>query len=325
MTNPILVEVTRAELSESAHRGAIAIVDAEGRSRFSLGDVESPVYTRSSLKPIQALPLIESGAAEAYGLSDAEIALACASHSGEAMHTEAVAAWLKRIGLSESDLACGPQTPRYEPTFRALAAAGESPCRLHNNCSGKHAGFLTLAKHLGAPTTGYAALNHPVQQAMLKTVSRLSGIQNPAHGIDGCAAPNFALPLAAFAKALAMIAGKKTPGAARILSAMPAYPELVSGTDRFDAKLMQAGAGRVAVKMGAEGVYAAMLPELGLGIAIKIDDGAVRGAEVAVAAILEKLGAIPGEDGLSVAAIRNSVGTHVGEARPSAMLRAAAL
>ncbi|HWU56209.1 MAG TPA: asparaginase, partial [Rhizomicrobium sp.] len=229
-----------------------------------------------------------------------------------------------RLGLSEADLACGPQLPRYEPASSHLLATQQKPSRLHNNCSGKHTGFLTVAKHLGASISGYVAMAHPVQQAVLTSVARLSGVAAPASGIDGCAAPNFALPLTGFARALAQIAGKKTPGAARILTAMTTYPELVSGTGRMCAKLMRAATGGVAVKMGAEGVYAAMLPGQGLGIAIKIDDGAVRGAEVAVALILEKLGVLDPARSLATAPILNTVGAVVGEVRPSEVLRAIA-
>lgn len=321
MANPVLVEVTRGDMVESLHRGALAMVDADGSVRFVLGDVASPVYTRSSLKPLQALPLVESGAAEAFGLSDEEVALACASHSGEAMHTERVAAWLARIGLREADLACGPHRSRHEPTSDAMIATHENPSRLHNNCSGKHAGFLTLAKHLGAPVENYTALSHPVQQAVLTSLTRLSGVANPASGIDGCAAPNFALPLTAFAHALAQLAAKTTPGGERIVRAMTTHPELVAGTGRFCTEVMKAANGRAAVKVGAEGVYAAMLPELGLGIAIKIDDGAVRGAEVAVALLLEKLGILDPAIGLSAHPIRNTVGMIAGACRPSQGLR----
>lgn len=323
MPNPILVEVTRGDLIESVHRGAVAVADASGRVRFTLGDTEAPVYTRSSLKPIQALPLIETGAAEAFGCSDEEVALACASHSGEPMHTTRVAAWLKRIGCSEADLICGPQIPSHEPTSHAMAATHEKPSRLHNNCSGKHTGFLTVARHLKAPTAGYVAIGHPVQQQVAAALERLSGIKSPAWGVDGCAAPNFALPLTAFATALAKLAGRQTPGAGRILHCMTTYPELVAGTGRSCTALMHAAGGKAAVKVGAEGVYAAMLPELGLGVALKIDDGAGRGAEIAIAVVLEKLGVIPGDAGLSRAPIRNTRGDAVGEKRPAQALRQA--
>ena len=323
MTNPILVEITRGPLVESIHRGAVAVADAQGGLRLALGDVATPVYTRSALKPIQALPLVE--AAEAFGVSDAEVALACASHSGEPMHTEAVAAWLKRIGCNESDLICGPQIPRHEPTSQAMAATQEKPSRLHNNCSGKHTGFLTVARHLKAPIADYVAIDHPVQQAVLKAVTMLSGYADPAWGIDGCAAPNFALPLAAFAQALARIAGQQTPGASRILSAMIAYPALVAGTGRFGTALMRSAKGKAAVKVGAEGVYAAMLPELGLGVALKIDDGGTRAAEIAIAVILEKLKALDASSGLATAPVINTRDTVVGALRAAEALREIAL
>jgi L-asparaginase II len=325
MPNPVLVEVTRDSLVESVHRGAVAIVDAEGAVRFALGDVDAPVYTRSSLKPIQALPLIECGAADAFGVSEEELALACASHSGEPMHTSRVAAWLERIGCSEADLACGPHMPRHEATSEAMIATRQKPSRLHNNCSGKHTGFLTVARHLKAPVQGYVDVAHPVQHAVLAVLRRLSGISDPARGVDGCAAPNFAVPLIAFARALAQIAGHRTPGAKRILSAMIAHPELVAGTGRSCTALMQAAKGKAAVKIGAEGVYAAMLPEAGLGVAIKIDDGASRGAETAIAIVLEKLGIIDSSTGLSRTTVLNTRGAVVGEKRPAAALLTAAI
>lgn len=325
MANPVLVEVTRGDLVESIHRGAIAVADSQGAIRFALGDVETPVYTRSALKPIQALPLIETGAADAFALSDEEVALACASHSGEPMHTERVAAWLQRIGCGVSDLACGPQVPRHEPTSQAMAATQEKPSRLHNNCSGKHTGFLTVAKHLGAPIANYVAIGHPVQQAVLKAVTALSGYSDPAWGIDGCAAPNFALPLAVFARALARFAAQQTPGAGRILHAMTTYPELVAGTGRSCTALMRAAHGRAVVKIGAEGVYAAMLPDLGLGVALKIDDGAMRAAETTIAVMLEKLNVIAAGTGLTGAPVINTVGTVVGERRAAQALNAITL
>jgi len=319
MPNPILVEVTRAALVESVHRGSIAIADADGAIRFALGDVETPVYSRSSLKPIQALVLVESGAADAFGLGDEEVALACASHSGEPMHTDRVAAWLQRIGCSEQDLACGPQAPRYQPASDELIRRGDKPTRIHNNCSGKHSGFLTVARHWKAPVEGYVRIDHPVQQAVATSLRTLSGVEELAWGVDGCVAPNFALPLAGFARALAKLAGGKTPGAERILRSMIAHPELVGGTGRACTLLMRAAAGRAAVKVGAEGVYAGMIPERGLGIALKIDDGAGRASETVIAAILDKLGVLDGRAFLS-APVRNTVGATVGERRPAPAL-----
>lgn len=315
MPNPILVELTRGDLVESVHRGAVAVADAGGAIRFALGDIETDVYPRSSLKPIQALPLIESGAAEA--LSDEEVALACASHSGEPMHVSRVAAWLDRIGCRESDLACGPQPPRYEPALEEMLRAGEKPTRLHNNCSGKHTGFLALAKHLRAPLAGYVDVAHPVQQAVLTSLKSLCGVSDPPWGVDGCAAPNFALPLSAFARALAQIAGRRTLGAGRILRAMTSHPELVAGTGRSCTLIMRAARGKAAVKVGAEGVYAAMLPEAGLGIALKIDDGAGRAAETVVAAMLAKLGVIGEDNEFLRSPLLNTRGETVGERRPA--------
>ncbi len=323
MPNPVLVEVTRGALVESVHRGAVAIVDADGAVRFALGDVEAPVYTRSSLKPIQALPLVETGAADAFGVSEDELALACASHSGEAMHTSRVDAWLKRIGCSAADLACGPHMPRHAATSDAMIATHQKPSPIHNNCSGKHTGFLTVARHLKAPLAGYVDVAHPVQQTVIATLRRLSGINNAAWGIDGCAAPNFALPLTGFARALAKIAGHRTPGADRVLKAMMTHPELVAGTGRSCTALMRAAGGKAAVKIGAEGVYAAMLPQSGLGVALKIDDGASRAAESAIATLLEKLRILDPSMGLSHKPVSNTRGVAVGETRPADALNTA--
>jgi L-asparaginase II len=321
LANPILVEITRGALVESVHRGSIAIADAEGAIRLALGDIDTPVYPRSALKPIQALPLIESGAAEGFGLTDEEVALACASHSGEPMHTERVAAWLARIGCNESDLACGPQAPRHEPTLEAMLRRGDKPTRIHNNCSGKHTGFLTLARHWNLAAAGYERIDHPVQQAVATSLRVLSGVSELPWGVDGCAAPNFALPLRGFARALAKLAGGKTPGAARILRSMIAYPELVGGTGRACTLLMRACQGRAAVKTGAEGVYAGIVPERGLGIALKIDDGATRAAETTIAAILDKLGVLAGgvREFLHAPVI-NTRGARVGERRQAPAL-----
>ncbi|MDE2181723.1 MAG: asparaginase [Alphaproteobacteria bacterium] len=324
MPNPVLVEVTRGTLVESIHRGSIAVAEPDGQLRFALGQVEALVYTRSSLKPIQALPLVESGAAEAFGLSDEEVALACASHSGEPMHTTRVAAWLERIGCKESDLACGPHLPRADAALEDMLRRGEKPTRIHNNCSGKHTGFLTVARHWKVPVEGYQRLDHPVQRAVLASLTALSGASDPASGVDGCGAPNFAISLAAFARALAKIAGRRTVGASRILRSMMTHPELVSGTGRSCAAIMRAAHGRAAVKIGAEGVYAAMLPELGLGVALKIDDGTARAAEIAIAAVLHKLGVMDGAALIRIPVL-NTRGEAVGERRPGPDLASAAI
>jgi len=299
MTNPVLVEITRGDIVESVHRGSVAIADAKGNIRFALGDLKSPVYPRSSLKPIQALPLLESGAAEAFGLGDEEIALACASHSSELMHTTRVASWLTRIGCVESDLACGAHPSRFEPVFEDMIKRGEKPTRIHNNCSGKHTGFLTVARHWDIATQGYEKHDHPVQRAIAKALAELTNIDTEfPWGVDGCAAPNFAVPLDAQARAFAKFAApdalspERAQACRRIARAMITYPELVSGTGRACAILMRSANGRAAVKTGAEGFFIAMIPELELGIALKIDDGGTRASETVIAALLDKLGVL---------------------------------
>jgi len=335
MTNPILVEITRGMVVESAHRGAVAIARADGSLLVTLGDVDTPIYPRSSLKPIQALPLIESGAADAFGLSDEEIALACASHSGEAIHTTRVAAWLGKIGCGEGNLACGPQAPRYEPLRAQMIREGHNPTRIHNNCSGKHTGFLTVARHWNVATEGYERHDHPVQRAVAKALAELTNIAEEfPWGVDGCAAPNFALPVAAFARALAKFADpsslpqSRAAGMRRIVRAMIAHPALVAGTGRSDTILMEAGGGRVATKAGAEAFYAAIVPEAGLGIALKIDDGTGRAAETAIGAILDKLGLV-GDCKEAHELIRtpvlNTRNIAVGERRPARVLNDAEL
>jgi L-asparaginase II len=322
MSNPVLVEVTRGSLVESVHRGSIAVADASGRIVFSLGDLQTPVYPRSSLKPIQTLPLVESGAADAFGLSGEEIALACASHSGEPMHTTRVASWLTRIGCGESDLACGAHPSRYEPVAEDMIRRGEKPTRIHNNCSGKHTGFLTVARHWDIATKGYEHHDHPVQTAIAKILSDLAGVQGELPwGVDGCAAPNFALPLAAQARAFAQMAG---PRGRRIVQAMIAHPELVSGTGRVCAILMRSAKGRAAVKTGAEGFFAGIVPELGFGIALKIDDGAGRAADTVMAAMLDRFGLLGSDEAAQKilrAPVTNTVGAVVGERRVAASLR----
>ena len=329
MANPVLVEITRGTLIESVHRGSLAIVDAAGTVRLALGDVETPVYSRSSLKPMQALPLVESGAAEAFGLGDEEVALACASHSGEPMHVTRVAAWLERLGLSERDLACGAHPSRYEPVAEAMIRRGEKPTRLFNNCSGKHAGFLTVARHWDIATSGYEQVGHPVQQAVAATLRELSDAKELPCGIDGCAAPNFATSLTEFARAAARMAApdgltkERAAASRRIVAAMIAHPELISGTGRTCAILMRACHGRAAVKAGAEGFYAGWVPGSGLGIAVKIDDGAGRAAETAIAAILDRLKLLDESQparAILLAPILHTRGAVVGERRPSAEL-----
>lgn len=327
MANPILVEITRGPLVESVHRGAIAVANADGEIVFSLGDIETPTFPRSSLKMVQALPLVESGAADAFGLNTEHLALACASHSSEPMHTERVAKWLERIGCTEQDLACGAHPSRVEAVNDAMIKRGEKPTRIFNNCSGKHSGFLTVCRHWDIATKGYEHRHHPVQEAIEKALCEVARVKSVEAGVDGCVAPAFALPTSAFARALAQYADprrqQKTRADAikRLVAAMMAHPELVAGTGRSDTILMNAAKGRIATKAGAEAYYAAIVPEMGLGIALKIDDGTGRASETAIAAILDKLGLL-GASAHEVlrAPIRNTRDAIVGERRPAPAL-----
>jgi len=285
MANPVLVEMVRGDLVESIHRGAFIVCRADGQVLAEAGDTESPIFPRSSYKMMQALPLVATGAADAFGLGAEELSLACASHSSEPMHTERVDAWLAKLGLTDADLECGAHPSRHIPTRDAMTLAHEEPRRVHNNCSGKHAGFLSVAKHLGLPTRDYVKLDHPVQQDVIRRIAQVCEIE-PARlipGTDGCAAPNLAMPLKNLALGFAKLATPASlpddlrDAANRLAAAVAAHPRLMSGTDRACAELVEATKGRALVKIGAEGVYTGMVPELGLGIALKVDDGAFRG------------------------------------------------
>lgn len=283
--NPVLVETTRGPLVENRHRAVVAVVDPEGKVVAAWGDIERPVFPRSAAKPFQALPLIETGAADRLGLSEAEIALACASHSGEPVHTTAVAAWLDRLGLSVADLECGAHFP-MDPS----PPAGLVPSALHNNCSGKHAGMLATARHMGEPTKGYIEPDHPVQRRAREALGRMAGIAGleAPFGVDGCGIPAAAIPLKSLALAYARLGAGQTEATRRIASAMMAEPLMVGGTGRFDSLLMAAAPGLILCKGGAEGVHGGALPELGLGFALKIDDGAKRAEEALAAALLAR-------------------------------------
>jgi L-asparaginase II len=324
MDNPVLVEVTRSDRVESAHRGAIAVCDASGALHFAAGNVEVLVYPRSSLKPIQAIPLIESGAAALFGLGSEEIALACASHSGEPQHTTRIAAWQAKIGCSAGDLACGAHKPIHEATANEMIARGEKWTPLHNNCSGKHTGFMSVARALGVPVAQYEKPEHPVQRRVEEAFSQLAGVPRPLpYGVDGCTVPNFAVPLRALARAMAQIADPQHLSLAsaeacrRIFAAMTRHPELVAGTGRACTLLMRQSPA-LAVKTGAEGVFVTILPALGLGVALKIDDGAGRAAETAIAGLLIGLGALPDEgaaQNLAQAPVLDTRGRGVGYRR----------
>ena len=297
MTQPVpMVDVIRGDMVESRHAGHAVICDASGGIVRSWGDPDLAIYPRSSCKMIQALPLIESGAADAAGLGPRPLALSCASHNGAALHTRPVTEWLSALGLGEDDLRCGPQEPADIPARDALIRAGDSPCQVHNNCSGKHSGFLTLNRHLGAGSE-YHEPDHPVQRAVLEAFEAVTDETSPGYGIDGCSAPNFACTVHGLARAMARFAaarsgqGTREDAMVRLREAMVAHPELVAGEGRACTSLMRAMNG-VAVKTGAEAVFVAILPDQGLGVAVKIVDGTTRGAETAVAAILSGLGVL---------------------------------
>jgi L-asparaginase II len=326
--NPILVEVTRGDLVESFHRGAVAVIDGAGDLVDKWGDVERLVYARSAIKPIQALPLIETGAADYFNLSENEIALACSSHNAEDVHTNNVGRWLGRVGLRSDDLECGSCPPKLDETLIDLYGAGETPNNLHNNCSGKHAGMLNTALHMGEPTKGYIGAKHPVQKRITAVLHEMteSNLSEAPTGIDGCGIPVFGMSLTAIAKGMAKLANPDQHAPARktaierISQAMAAHPYMIAGKGRFDTALMQATEGAVLAKGGAEGVQVAFVPRLGLGIALKIDDGSRRGADVAMMAVLKHLGALDDMNLKSLAEwlnmpLSNWAGTLVGVAR----------
>jgi L-asparaginase II len=320
--NPTLVEFTRGDLVESRHRGAIAIADATGRIAWSCGDIERPIYPRSAVKMLQALTLVETGAADAFNLSQEELALACASHSGEPFHVQAVRAWLARIGLTDEALACGAPT----------AGDGRALSRAHHNCSGKHTGFLTDARHLGALPAGYQHPDHPVQRRVLASIAEMAGVprDHMPVAVDGCTAPAVALPLRSLATAVARIADPahlppaRAAAARRLDAAVKAKPLYVAGTGRACTALIQAAGGSASVKTGADGVFVAALSGLGIGVALKIDDGAARAAETAIAALLAALGIVRADDpairAITHGPVVNSAGQTVGARRPIASL-----
>lgn len=288
-----LINLWRGGRLESQHRGHVVISDMQGIVA-SWGDPEAIVYPRSSVKMIQALPLLTSGAGR--DLSDKRLAFACASHQGAAIHAQEAAAWLDALGLQESDLRCGPQVPGDKDEKFRLIRAEETPCQLHNNCSGKHCGFLMLGQHLGGGPD-YIAADHPVQIAVRDAFETVTDRESPGYGIDGCSAPNFASSMAAIARAMAWFASARnrsdsmSVAAARLVRAMFTHPEMVAGEGRACTRLMRVMDG-VAIKTGAEGVFIAILPERGLGVAIKIADGATRAAEAALVHVLAALGAL---------------------------------
>lgn len=297
MTNPVLCEVTRGNLVESRHRGAVSVVDAHGKAVMELGDVDRPVFPRSAIKAIQALPLIESGAAHHFGFGDRELALACASHSGTEAHVEHVQTMLERAGLDEDALECGTHWPSDAKAAGKLSREGAKPGPLHNNCSGKHAGFLCGCVHLGFEPKGYVKRDHPIQKLVVATIEQVTGAPHDLEhcGTDGCSIPTHAVPLSSLALGFARmatgdgLAPERARAARQLFAACLAEPVFVDGEGRSCTRMLQAGAGRVFAKNGAEGVYCGAIAELGLGIAVKCDDGADRAAVCMFAATVARL------------------------------------
>ena len=295
MTNPVLVEVTRGPLLESRHRGAVAVCDADGKTALAVGDVSAPVFPRSAVKALQALPLIEQGAAERFGLNDEELALACASHSGEAAHIAGVERMLAKAGLAPADLRCGAHWPIAQAAAAAVARSG-APSPLHNNCTGKHAGFLCVARALGVDPADYWRPEHPVQRLVRGVLEDFTGasLGEACCAIDGCSVPTWAVPLQNLSHGFAKfgtghgLPAERARAAARLRQACASTPWFVAGTGRFCTEIMQLFGQRIFVKTGAEGVYCAALPQQGLGIALKCDDGASRAAQAIMAAVIAR-------------------------------------
>ena len=294
MSAPVLIEVTRGSMVESRHRGFIAAVDATGGIVASLGDLRTPAWFRSAAKPFQTIPIIASGAAAHYGLSPRELAVITGSHSGENIHLETVLSILNKIAVGESALKCGAHMPFDEASAKQLRDENRQPSALHNNCSGKHAGMLAFAKHIGEPAEDYIDPDHPIQRRIRSTLARFAGapVDEIKVAVDGCSAPVFGLSVEAMARSYARLAGAQGAelepdlvfAAETVVSAMIEYPEMVGGTrDRLDTDLMLAAKGGIVSKVGAEGVQLlGVKPNQsypkGLGVAIKIEDGDVRRA-----------------------------------------------
>lgn len=332
----LLVEVNRGPITESRHRGHVVAVDGSGQLVASLGTPDTVTYLRSSAKPFQAIPLITSGAADRFGFTELEIALACASHSGEPIHVELARSMLTKIGLKPSALKCGVHEPFSAEETRRLREQGEAPNVLQNNCSGKHAGMLALALHLGAPTETYDQPDNPAQIAIKETVARFCDCSHEeAVGVDGCGVPVFGMSVRSMARMYARLINPTDFDEAlraacrRIVAAMIDHPELVGGSkDRLDSEMMRAANGRLISKVGAEGVYTVgVLPSdawpSGFGLALKIEDGDdSRARPTVVIEALRQLGVLEGEALAALAhfarfPVKNRRGDLVGEVRPA--------
>ena len=306
----MFIESHRGSILESRHTVHVAVMDGSARLVASAGDPEYRTFWRSAAKPFQALPLVEDGVVERLGLTRQDLALACASHSSEPAQVQLVREFLQRAECSERDLMCGPHRPLSDAVAKDYDTRGVRLTAIYSNCSGKHTGMLALAKHHGWPTEFYARGDHPVQQRCLKAVSEFTDIPAPEIGVavDGCGVSCFALPLRNMALAYTRIP-------AAVLEAMVLHPELIAGEGRPCTELMRAHPGRVVTKVGAEGVYSALLVREGLGVTLKVEDGNSLAASLAIAAVLAELGLKPQPTWLLTKPITNSRGETVGEMR----------
>lgn len=330
MSNPVLVNALRGDLVENRHRGAVAVCDPGGRLVHAWGDVEALVYPRSAIKILQAIPLVESGAADHFSLSEAELALACSSHNAEHAHTDSVHSWLKRIELDENALECGAHAPLHQQTAEQMIEDHLKPGRVHNNCSGKHTGMLTTARFFGEQTHGYIKRDHPAQQRWFDSLGEMAAIdmRRLPWSYDGCGIPVIAMPLQAMATAFARVAvpdelaSNRRDAVDRLATAIAHNPFMVAGSGRLCTELMELTGRRVLIKTGADGVYTAALKGKSLGIALKIDDGTTAAAEVTLLAVLSHLGALHADELETLASrcripISNTRGVITGHREPA--------
>ncbi|MBP1842511.1 L-asparaginase II [Rhizobium petrolearium] len=328
MQNPVTVEVTRGRLVESRHRGMGVVVDGDGKVVFSFGEAEAAVFPRSACKAMQALPLVESGAADAYGFGNVELALACSSHSGEDAHVATAAAMLAKAGRDDDALECGAHWSSDQATLIHQARTIEKPTALHNNCSGKHSGFVCTCVHAGLEVKGYVEYDHPLQAEIRGTMEALTGaiLGHQNCGTDGCSIPSYAVPLKGLAHGFAkMVTGsslspERARAARRLMEACMAEPFYVAGSNRACTKLMEVAPGKIFAKTGAEGVFVAALPDQGLAIAVKCEDGTTRAAEAMIFALISRYFEKGGEVQAKLLAManksmRNWNGIHVGDVR----------
>ena len=306
----MFVENVRGSVVESRHRVHVAVVDANGKLVAQAGDPDYRTFWRSAAKPFQAMPLVEDGVVDRFGLTRQDLALACASHSSEAGQVALVREFLQRIGCSERDLMCGPHRPLSDAVAKDYETRGLRLTAIYSNCSGKHTGMLAVAQHHGWPTAFYARTEHPVQQRCLKAISDYTGVPAKEIGVavDGCGVACFALPLRHMALAYTRLEGP-------ILEAMTLHPELIAGEGRPCTEIMRAHPGRVVAKVGAEGIYSALLLREGLGVTLKVEDGHSVASALAIAAVLAELGLKPQPAALLKRPITNSRGETVGEVR----------